>query len=189
MQVVFTADGFVTLFALKKHDSQTVDLHRLDTYDIRGLCVHPACIISVTMTNLKSDNATRTSQGNIAAQQTETLVLNVSGRVLMVNKENNGNTTEHLVSEIFFLLVYFLLDAGTHGKRVCHLSYPYAVKRPIKGVISCVLCVLCVRQFIFTFCTEQQQQQQQYIDRPHMFGQNLYPTRLSKSRPVYGKKL
>lgn len=35
--------------------------------------------------------------GNIA-QQTETLVLNVSGRVLMVNKESNGNTTEHLVS-------------------------------------------------------------------------------------------
>lgn len=62
-QVVFTADGFVTLFAIKKHDSQTVELVRLDTYDIRGLCVHPACIISVTMTNLKSDSATRASQG------------------------------------------------------------------------------------------------------------------------------
>lgn len=62
-QVVFTADGFVTIFAMKKHDSQTVDLQRLDTYDIRGLCVHPACIISVTLTNLKSDSATRASQG------------------------------------------------------------------------------------------------------------------------------
>lgn len=48
---------------MKKHDSQTVDLQRLDTYDIRGLCVHPACIISVTLTNLKSDSATRASQG------------------------------------------------------------------------------------------------------------------------------
>lgn len=34
--------------------------------------------------------------GNLS--QIETLVLNVSGRILMVNKENNGNATENLVS-------------------------------------------------------------------------------------------
>lgn len=34
--------------------------------------------------------------GNLA--QVETLVLNVSGRILMVNKENSGNATENLVS-------------------------------------------------------------------------------------------
>lgn len=61
--VTFTADGFVTVFAVNKHDSQNADLLRLDTYDIRGLCVHPACIISVTMTNLKNDSGTRASQG------------------------------------------------------------------------------------------------------------------------------
>lgn len=38
--------------------------------------------------------------------QIETLVLNVSGRILMVNKENNGNATENLVS--FITLVYIL---------------------------------------------------------------------------------
>lgn len=61
--VTFTADGFVTVFTITKHDSQSADLLRLDTYDIRGLCVHPACIISVTMTNLKNDSGTRASQG------------------------------------------------------------------------------------------------------------------------------
>lgn len=40
------------------------------------------------------------ASGNIA--QTETLVLNVSGRILMVNKETNGNATEHLVSEFYY---------------------------------------------------------------------------------------
>lgn len=34
--------------------------------------------------------------GNLS--QIETLVLNVSGRILMVNKENNGNASENLVS-------------------------------------------------------------------------------------------
>lgn len=37
--------------------------------------------------------------GNLS--QIETLVLNVSGRILMVNKENNGNASENLVSLIF----------------------------------------------------------------------------------------
>lgn len=37
--------------------------------------------------------------------QPETIVLNVSGRILMVNRENNGNSsTEQLVSLIYFIL-------------------------------------------------------------------------------------
>lgn len=61
--VTFTADGFVTVFAITKYDSQNIDLLRTDMYDIRGLCIHPACIISVTMTNLKNDSASRANQG------------------------------------------------------------------------------------------------------------------------------
>lgn len=37
------------------------------------------------------------SSGTIT--QNDTLVLNVSGRILMVNKEKNGSATEHLVSQ------------------------------------------------------------------------------------------
>lgn len=62
--VTFTADGFVTVFAITKYDSQNIDLLRTDMYDIRGLCIHPACIISVTMTNLKNDSAAR-HQGTV----------------------------------------------------------------------------------------------------------------------------
>lgn len=123
--VTFTADGFVAVFAITKYDAQNIDLLRTDMYDIRGLCIHPACIISVTMTNLKNDSASRANQGkpNITPMiarvvngngmdthvflfllgnlsQIETLVLNVSGRILMVNKENNGNASENLVSLI-----------------------------------------------------------------------------------------
>lgn len=48
--------------------------------------------------------------GNIA--QTETLVLNVSGRILMVNKETNGNATEHLVSQFIIHRHTLLRDAS-----------------------------------------------------------------------------
>lgn len=37
----------------------------MHVYDIRGLCIHPACIISVTMTNLKNESGTRASQGTV----------------------------------------------------------------------------------------------------------------------------
>lgn len=97
--VVFTADGFVTIYGCVKSDtSGGVDLVRIHSYDIRGLCVHPACIVSVTLTTLRNDvGGTRASQGNVLLQQTpasnqpETIILNVSGRILMVNREINGN--------------------------------------------------------------------------------------------------
>lgn len=57
--VVFTGDGFVTLFAITQHDKETVDLLRVSVYDIRSLCIHPACIVSVTMTNLKNETIPR----------------------------------------------------------------------------------------------------------------------------------
>lgn len=61
--VVFTADYCVTIFAITQYDEQNVDLMKLHKYDLSGLCVHPACIVSVTMTNLKNESGTRASQG------------------------------------------------------------------------------------------------------------------------------
>lgn len=63
--VVFTGDCFVTSFAITRHDKDTVDLLKVSVYDVRSLCIHPACIVSVTMTNLKNETIPRaaTQQG------------------------------------------------------------------------------------------------------------------------------
>lgn len=64
--VAYTADNIVTIFELRNNDvQQTVELIKLHIYDIRGLCVLPACIVSITMTNLKNDVGTRASQGKL----------------------------------------------------------------------------------------------------------------------------
>lgn len=63
--IVFTADGYVTVFSLIKHDNSVVDLLKLHVYDIRGLCVHPACIVSVTMTNLRNEFVSRVHPGSL----------------------------------------------------------------------------------------------------------------------------
>lgn len=67
---------------LVKRDARKL---RVSIFDMRLMCF----VFSLRLGNLS---------------QIETLVLNVSGRILMVNKENNGNTTENLVSFDLFML-------------------------------------------------------------------------------------
>lgn len=129
--VVFTGDGFVTSFAIVQHDKESIDLLKVSVYDIRSLCIHPACIVSVAMTNLKNETIPRAAAGQgewqslhctqqglinnpccsvIAGQPlSETLVLNVSGRLLMVQQEASGTAQAHLVSQKSSCLFTLLL--------------------------------------------------------------------------------
>lgn len=59
---------------------------KIQAIDISALCVHPACIVSVTLTSLRTESGR--GQNNIS----ESMVLNVSGRLLMVQRETrNGD--------------------------------------------------------------------------------------------------
>lgn len=84
--VTFGADGQVTIWNMKQYDSiGNVELTKLQLIDISALCVHPACIVSLTLTSLKTETAGRKPHGDGG----ESLVLNVSGRLLMVQREIN----------------------------------------------------------------------------------------------------
>lgn len=63
-----------------------VDVIKIQAVDISALCVHPTCIVSITLTTL------RTESGRGQNLNSESMVLNVSGRLLMVQREaRNGN--------------------------------------------------------------------------------------------------
>jgi hypothetical protein len=55
----------------------------LQSVDISALCVHPACVVSVTLTTLRAET------GRSASKEVESIMLNVSGRLLMVQREQN----------------------------------------------------------------------------------------------------
>ncbi|XP_053693851.1 guanine nucleotide exchange factor subunit Rich [Sabethes cyaneus] len=93
--IVFTADGHVTIFLLVENDDHQVELEKMHIYDIKNVCIHPACVISVLMTNLRNESGTKT---NYESSLSETLILNVSGRVLMVQTDHIGNATSQLAS-------------------------------------------------------------------------------------------
>lgn len=62
-----------------------IELIKLQAVDISALCVHPACVTSVTLTSL------RTEPGRGRDCNSESMVLNVSGRLLMVQREQASN--------------------------------------------------------------------------------------------------
>ena len=55
----------------------------LQSVDISALCVHPACVVSITLTTLRAET------GRHASKEVESIMLNVSGRLLMVQREQN----------------------------------------------------------------------------------------------------
>lgn len=61
-----------------------VDLAKVQILDISALCVHPACVTSVTLTSLRMESG----RGHTGAVS-ESIVFNVSGRLLLVQRESH----------------------------------------------------------------------------------------------------
>lgn len=92
-----------------------IELHRLQSIDISALCVHPACVVSVTLTAL------RTETGRHATKEVESVMLNVSGRLLMVQREQNPRTiSDNQQSEMVITKVTQTLTF-TPWYQVCHV--------------------------------------------------------------------
>ena len=64
-------------------------------YDIKNLCVHPACVVSIALANLKNDNLPKVNQN---PPHSDTLLLNVSGKIFMLQYENVGVENQQLAS-------------------------------------------------------------------------------------------
>ncbi|RZB39825.1 RIC1 -like [Asbolus verrucosus] len=84
--ITFGSDAQVSIWNLKQnHTARDVDVFKVQVIDISALAVHPACIASVTLTSL------RTETGRGQQNNSESIVLNVSGRLLLVQREvQNG---------------------------------------------------------------------------------------------------
>lgn len=81
----------------------------MQTVDISGLCVHPACVVSATLTTIRAETAG-------SHPHPESLLLNVSGRLLMVQREHCTDTPDVVCKLLFlyliindFLLILFVL--------------------------------------------------------------------------------
>lgn len=82
--LTFCANGQIHIFDMRvegQEGSGTIELTRTQTVDISGLCVHPACVVSATLTTIRAETAG-------IHPHPESLLLNISGKLLMVQREH-----------------------------------------------------------------------------------------------------
>lgn len=86
--LIFCADGHITIYNMsEKHNGdsgENVELLCIQAIDMSALCVHPACFVALTLTSL------RIEPSRPQPSQKTNFVINVSGRLLMVNQQDNN---------------------------------------------------------------------------------------------------
>ncbi|XP_044586463.1 guanine nucleotide exchange factor subunit Rich isoform X2 [Cotesia glomerata] len=90
--VIFCANAQVSIFDMTLEGIEgtgSIELTRTQIVDISGLCVHPACVVSATLTTIRAETAG-------THPHPESLLLNVSGKLLMVQREHCTDNTEVL---------------------------------------------------------------------------------------------
>ena len=91
--LVFCANSQISIYnmILKKDKGVSwIELVMIQAIDISGLCPHPACVVSASLTTIRN-NETEIVDDNIPP---ETLLLNVSGKLLMVQRDHWVENTE-----------------------------------------------------------------------------------------------
>ncbi|XP_046662449.1 guanine nucleotide exchange factor subunit Rich isoform X3 [Homalodisca vitripennis] len=137
--LVFSADGQINIFTLVQVDNSNsgmnVGIRCIQSIDMNALLVHPACVVSVTLTALRTEPTRRDPSAK------DSFLINISGRLLMVN-QNSGNNqvlaaptvlascVENVwVPSKFYRLKPHLTEAlwlfcGAHGMRVWLPLFP-----------------------------------------------------------------
>ncbi|KAL7731758.1 hypothetical protein ACLKA6_016696 [Drosophila palustris] len=83
--IVLTADGIVSLFHMHRQSAYIINIECAYELDVKSICIHPACIVSLTVTNLR--NELKPQQQQHHQTEAETIVVNVCGRILMIQRE------------------------------------------------------------------------------------------------------
>lgn len=89
--IVLTADGIVSLFHMHRQSAYIINIECSYELDVKSICIHPACIVSLTITNLRNELKPQQSlqqQQQQLQSEAETIVLNVCGRILMIQRED-----------------------------------------------------------------------------------------------------
>lgn len=81
--IMFTSNGHVTVFLMVRDSNAAITLRKLKIYDIKNMCVHPACVVSVSLAKINPDVK---SKKNFYS---DTLLLNISGKIFLLQHEDD----------------------------------------------------------------------------------------------------
>ncbi|XP_060529369.1 guanine nucleotide exchange factor subunit Rich-like isoform X1 [Cylas formicarius] len=144
--VTFAANALVSIWRLEQIDTVgDVEIAKMQSIDVSALAVHPSCITFVTLTALRTETGSKSGSHKCS----ESMVLNVSGRLYMVQRElRNGEKYACLMPNVLascvenvwvpsrrhadkvHLTEALWLFCGAHGMRVWLPLYPGDGEKP-----------------------------------------------------------
>lgn len=116
--VIFAADSRIMIFSMSTDSKDCFQhLNLLCIYDIRNICLHPAFVVSISLTNFKNDGSIQ------SGADTETIFLNVAGRVLMIQKDKNDKALQFSTTCLASCVecIWFSSSFPEHSKNI-HLQ-------------------------------------------------------------------
>ncbi|XP_045104693.1 guanine nucleotide exchange factor subunit Rich-like isoform X1 [Portunus trituberculatus] len=90
--IVLTADCHITVYNLQLPQTDSggspgsVVVSRVQEVDISGLTVHPACVVSVLLTSLRTESW-QANSGQHSLLPAQSVIINISGKVLMIQRD------------------------------------------------------------------------------------------------------
>ena len=101
---VLTADCHITVYKLSKDDKSErglVSVTRIQQVDISALAVHPACVVSIALTCLRTESPTLRPNSVIRVEDepppsAESLIFNISGKVLMIQRDKHPDNDANI---------------------------------------------------------------------------------------------
>jgi len=103
--VVYCANSHISLYQLERDESNPMlaNMTKVQDVDASALSIHPACVVSITLTHLRTEARQRSGEGrdsadrSFSADDSASLIMNVSGRLVLIQRER-GSGDEMLYS-------------------------------------------------------------------------------------------
>ncbi|ESO90081.1 hypothetical protein LOTGIDRAFT_123886 [Lottia gigantea] len=91
--IIFCADSHVMLFGIERKNTQpnpTVVVHKIQEVSLSNFIPHPLCVAGLTLTSLTSESLLTKAQHT--AKEAESMLLNVSGKLLMFQRDRSAQS-------------------------------------------------------------------------------------------------
>lgn len=76
----------------------------IQSIDMNALLVHPACVVSVTLTALRTEPTRRDPNAK------DSFLINISGRLFMVNQNSNNNQVSVVVIKLNYIYRLYIIN-------------------------------------------------------------------------------
>ena len=99
--VVYCANSHISIYELQSESNNVASLTKVQDVDASALSVHPACVVSIMLTHLRTETGRQRSgdtgggggQGDLGSGDMASLIMNVSGKLVLIQRDYADSMT------------------------------------------------------------------------------------------------